>query len=516
MAMFAAARPGAYRQPAGATEPDHPAIRSAPTSDVGLGQLLNLAQDMLCVAGFDGYLKRVNPAWERALGWTAEELTSRPYVEYMHPADRVNGSDEAWTRVDGQSVARFENRYLCRDGSYRWLSWMATPNVDEGLIYAAARDVTALKHHGQMAAAMTAVTRIAAECTDWDEAGWQILKAVCTSLDWDIGALWMVDTSEQQLVCRHAYFASDDIRDLLGTDVRHARRRLGESLVGLAWERDEPLLAEDVLSDERFAAPPSAIRAALGGGFAFPFRHSGEVVGVIGFGSRDVEIVDPELRVATAALAEQIEALLDRLATSRQMYHMAFHDSLTGLPNLALFRERANQALAMSRRLQTRVGIALADVDQFKEINDTFGHAAGDDVLRHVGAHMLDSLRGSDTVARLGGDEFGILFPATTAAGVERAIRKLRARVSEGVTVGDQRRTVRVSLGYAIAAGGEQGLDELLKLADSNMYRDKGRRSSGGGEVRGGRPDASVRLGAGEAPDGKGGSRRPDHSWSAL
>jgi PAS domain S-box-containing protein len=91
---------------------------------------------MLCIAGFDGYFKRVNPAWERALGWTAGELTSRPYVDFMHPADRVSGADEAWTQVDGQSVAHFENRYLCRDGSYRWLSWMAAPNVDERLIYA--------------------------------------------------------------------------------------------------------------------------------------------------------------------------------------------------------------------------------------------------------------------------------------------------------------------------------------------------------------------------------------------
>ena len=108
-------------------------MRSTPTSDLGLVQLLNLAQDMLCVAGFDGYFKQVNPAWERALGWTAEELTSRPYVEFMHPADRVNGSDESWTTVDGQSVVQFENRYLCRDGSYRWLSWKSVrPGGGEG------------------------------------------------------------------------------------------------------------------------------------------------------------------------------------------------------------------------------------------------------------------------------------------------------------------------------------------------------------------------------------------------
>ncbi len=462
------------------------------------------------MVGSDGYFKRVNPAWERALGWSAEELASRPYDEYVHPADRGTGFEDVWARDEGQTVAHFENRYRCRDGSFRWLSWTAKPNVGEGLIYAAARDITGVKHNGQMAAAMAAVMRIAAESTDWDEAGWQILKAVCTSLEWDVGALWTVDPAEQRLVCRHAYFASDEIRDLLGTDVRRARRRFGESLVGLAWERDEPVLAEDVLSDERFTAPASAVRVGLGGGLAFPFRHAGDVVGVMGFGSRDVELVDADLRVATAALAEQIETLLDRLATSRRVYHMAFHDALTGLPNLALFRERANQALSMARRLQTRVGIALADIDEFKDINDTHGHAAGDEVLRQVGARLSDSLRGSDTVARLGGDEFGILFPATTPAGVERAIRKVRARLAQGITLGDERRSVRVSLGYAIAANGEQGLDELLKLADGNMYRDKGEPASGHDDTR---HDVLSRGQAASRNQRR--ARRPDdHSWS--
>jgi diguanylate cyclase (GGDEF)-like protein len=137
-------------------------------------------------------------------------------------------------------------------------------------------------------------------------------------------------------------------------------------------------------------------------------------------------------------------------------------------------------------------------------------------VLRHVGARMLDCLRGSDTVARLGGDEFAILFPATTEAGIERAIRKLRARLARGIMVGNQRRIVRVSLGYALADG-EQGLDEVLKLADANMYRDKGQRASAEGAVRSqSRADAVLPLDRG-IPDGSAASRRrADHSWSAL
>ncbi len=475
------------------------------------GQLFNLARDMLCVAGLDGYLKEVNPAWQRTLGWTAAELTSRPYAEFVHPADRGTTASAPDVLIDGQHVIHYENRYRTRDGSFRWLSWMATPSLDEGVIYAAAHDITKAKLESQVVAAKRAVTTIAAEFADWDEAAWQILKAVCTCIRWDVGVLWLVDAEQQQLVSKHAYFASDEIRDLMGHGLRNDRRRIGESLAGLAWERDQPLLSEDVLSDARFAAPRGATQAALGGGFAFPLRHAGEVIGVMGFGSRTIERLDADLRADVNHLANQIEGVLGNLATHRDTYYMAFHDALTGLPNLALFRERANQALLMSRRLNLPVGIGLADIDNFKEINDTLGHAAGDQVLREVGVRLINSLRGSDTVARLGGDEFAILFPATSVDGIERAMRKLRTALSRGLRL-EGREPVRVSLGYAIASGGEVSLDDLLKEADQNMYRRK-RRSALETESRVGGDSASAVVRS--ALDLRGVSRPTGHSWSS-
>lgn len=108
-------------------------------------RLFNLSLDMLCIAGFDGYFKELNPAWEKAVGWTNDELVSKPYLEFVHPDDREPTIEAAQGLTEGKAAVTFENRYLCKDGSYRWISWNSFPLVEEELIFAVARDVTDIK-----------------------------------------------------------------------------------------------------------------------------------------------------------------------------------------------------------------------------------------------------------------------------------------------------------------------------------------------------------------------------------
>ncbi len=111
-----------------------------------LEALFRMSRDLLCIAGFDGYFRRLNPAWEETLGYSIEELMSRPYVDFVHPDDRSATSSEAQAvSSTGQGTLMFENRYRRRDGSYRWLSWNSTPILEQGLIYCVARDVTEQK-----------------------------------------------------------------------------------------------------------------------------------------------------------------------------------------------------------------------------------------------------------------------------------------------------------------------------------------------------------------------------------
>jgi two-component system sensor kinase FixL len=105
-----------------------------------------MSLDLLCIAGLDGYFKRVNPAWQTTFGFTPEELVSRPFVEFIHPDDiEPTNARYASLTEQGKDVIEFENRYRCKDGSYRWLLWNARTAPDEQLIYAIARDVTERK-----------------------------------------------------------------------------------------------------------------------------------------------------------------------------------------------------------------------------------------------------------------------------------------------------------------------------------------------------------------------------------
>jgi PAS domain S-box-containing protein len=107
-----------------------------------LDRFFSLSLDLLCIAGPEGRFTRVNPAWEGVLGWTAEDLTSVTYLDFVHPDDRDSTAAEANRLAAGSSTLHFENRFRHKDGSYRWLSWKAAFHPERGLVYSAARDVT--------------------------------------------------------------------------------------------------------------------------------------------------------------------------------------------------------------------------------------------------------------------------------------------------------------------------------------------------------------------------------------
>ena len=107
--------------------------------------IVNRALDMLCLAGFDGYFKTLNPAWSKVLGWSTEELLSKPWNDFVHPDDLEATNNVKSTLVNGEVVFQFTNRYICKDGSIKWLSWNSFPIAEQGIMIGVARDITEVK-----------------------------------------------------------------------------------------------------------------------------------------------------------------------------------------------------------------------------------------------------------------------------------------------------------------------------------------------------------------------------------
>ena len=160
-----------------------------------------------------------------------------------------------------------------------------------------------------------------------------------------------------------------------------------------------------------------------------------------------------------------------RKANEARIFRLAHFDSLTDLPNRSLFSDRLQQALQMAQRNHEQVTLMCVDLDRFKPINDTWGHAVGDEVLKQVAQRMVSCVRASDTVGRIGGDEFVVLLPEShNAEEILRVAEKIRASLAEDFIVGDLRLSISSCIGVAIYP--EHGSDPttLARSADQAMY----------------------------------------------
>ncbi|WP_337062221.1 sensor domain-containing protein [Kineococcus sp. G2] len=168
----------------------------------------------------------------------------------------------------------------------------------------------------------------------------------------------------------------------------------------------------------------------------------------------------------------QVQDITDQKRAREQLATLAVTDNLTGLPNRLLLTDRLTHALARARREGTSVGVLFCDLDLFKQVNDTLGHDAGDELLRQVADRLRHTVRGEDTAVRLGGDEFVVVCEDVTGAEqVHRFADRVRAVLQEPYLIEDHELQISVSIGLAVGSG--PSAEVLLQRADAAMYRAK-------------------------------------------
>ena len=246
---------------------------------------------------------------------------------------------------------------------------------------------------------------------------------------------------------------------------------------GAAAYRREAVVAADITTDPlwedyRALAAEHAIRSC----WSTPIlSHQSAVLGVFALYSKEARRpTEAERRLIDVATRVAGIAIERKLAEAR-IHFMANHDALTGLPNRTLLEDRLTQAVLHAQRNDRRVTVLFVDLDNFKLVNDSLGHNAGDELLRTIAARMVRCVRATDTVVRLGGDEFVVVLSdqAKTAGSISDTVHKIQAVIAEPIRLQDH--DLRVTSSVGIASYPVDGVDAgaLMANADAAMYRAK-------------------------------------------
>ena len=220
-----------------------------------LDRFFTVSLDLLTVAGLDGYFKRVNPAWEKTLGWTEKELLAKPFLEFVHPDDRETTAAEAAALATGRETISFENRYQCKDGTYKWLTWSAAADLDKQLIFSAARNITERKEREK------ALAQAKEEAERANRSKSEFLSRMSHELRTPLNAILGFGqllelenlNQDQQESVRHIVSAGRHLLDLINEVLDISRIEVGRMAISL-----EPVSVSDVLRDVVTLAGPLA------------------------------------------------------------------------------------------------------------------------------------------------------------------------------------------------------------------------------------------------------------------
>ncbi len=272
-------------------------------------------------------------------------------------------------------------------------------------------------------------------------------------------------------------------------DQRVALDDVPPSLAVQGWSAGRTVVRGDTLEDANLARFHAIFDRDVWRSVAVvPILRGGALFAVLSLGSSQPGLFAPDVLALCERIAELLGRGLDELDLKqtleeerRQQFHLARHDTLTGLPNRRQFEEHLGHALARARRQGTPLAVCMLDIDDFKPVNDRFGHAAGDALLRQAALRLRDALRQSDLIARLGGDEFVLAIDDLGSIGaLPGLLGRISAAMEAPFDLGGAVGAVRIGLSAGVAMFPEDGDDPdlLLRRADAALYATKARKAA--------------------------------------
>jgi len=399
----------------------------------------------------------------------SRDLLIRKTLEAAFPDYRDNGMFDAFVSVAETGLA--EEHEWVHHGANAPSVWLhrQVVCVDDGVV-AIMRDISARKHAEVLRADENRVLEMVASSIPLEQVLCYLMLILESQIEAAVCVILLSDEDGQRLKLG----AAPSLPESYAKSVNGLPIGPEAGPSGSAIYRREAVIVPDVTQNEYCQALMA--RANLhdfGACWSLPIlSNEGSAHGALTLFVRDPH--EPSAaEAASIAMATRIAGIaIERSQTEERIRYMANHDALTGLPNRKLLSDRLDQALQRAQRYRRGVTVIFIDLDHFKQINDSLGHRAGDELLKIMAHRMIQCVRPGDAVVRLGGDEFVIVLPdePLNDEGIISAIEKLRATILDPVELNGQSYQITCSVGLASYPGDGNDAETLLTNADAAMY----------------------------------------------
>lgn len=459
-----------------ATERDIDAGAAAP--ELRTARLLDQLPDSIAVKDRRSRYVFANAAVSRNAGWEASALVGKTDFDIL-AEDVASGffATEQEVMSSGRAVTGKEEAFRLPNGRMMWMTSSRMPLHDQdgqivGLIRIS-QDITERKRQEKIRHGHARLLEMVARGQPLGNVLHALVHLVEEELDGITASVMFLDEDERHLSNAAAPSLPPAFVKLVeGLEIGPFHGSCGTA----AWRR-APVIACDLATDPLWEPfREFAAMFSLGSCWSTPILGpEGRVLGTIGLYSAGPR-TPTQLEMELMAMATDIAGIaIERARNEDRIRHMAHHDPLTGLPNRALFWAQFNRALVEARREDRKVVVVYIDLDNFKPVNDTLGHAAGDEVLKVLSSRIASSIRASDLAVRLGGDEFAIVFsnPDHDEAAVLRRLGEIRGVICRPIATEGQSVSVTCSMGVAFFPRDGDNPENLLAAADRAMYEAK-------------------------------------------
>lgn len=453
--------------------------RAVANQRISLQALIDSAPDYLWIKDLDGRFVIVNKALAADSG-RARSGDMIGLTDFdIHPPETARGFRAVEQRVmsTGLPLTDIEERVVTAKGEVKWFSTTKAPmRSDDGEIcglIGVGRNITARRLADLLRDGQAQILEMIAMGAPIDSILDRLVRLIESQLDGVFGSVLLID--DDQLHLRRG--AAPSLPEAYTRAIDGVEIGPNVGSCGTAAYRREQVVVADIATDPLWADYRDlALQHGLRSCWSTPvLSNSGEALGAFALYTGSVrEPTQAELRLVDIA-THMAGIAIERKRAEDRIQFMANHDALTGLPNRGLLKDRLAQAMSFAQRYRRWATVAFVDLDNFKIINDSLGHSAGDEVLKAVARRMVGCLRSTDTVVRIGGDEFVVLLfdQAKSAETVSATVRDLQEAISAPVEVDGHKFSVTSSFGIANYPDDGTDVETLLAHADAAMYRAK-------------------------------------------